>query len=172
VGYSTYFGGSFQVKFPDKETRDEVVDLVNCMADTRRVARDMSKLKDKLDKPIEWYGTDGEFYCGDSGGSYTTDDDSILNPNVPPGDQPGVYLQWIFVPNEKDSDVEATLEADNEENFYNYIEWLEYIIERILKPRGAVMNGSVQWYGDEREDIGTITVKNNILTEKQAEIVW
>lgn len=47
------------------------------------------------------------------------------------------------------------------EKTYDYVEQLEYLIEHFLKPRGYVVNGQVDWSGEESGDLGTIFVKDN-----------
>jgi hypothetical protein len=47
------------------------------------------------------------------------------------------------------------------EKFYNYVEWLEYLINVFLKPRGYVLEGCVRFFGEETEDMGYIEVKRN-----------
>ena len=65
------------------------------------------------------------------------------------------YCQWI--PNEEGT----ALEWDYGEKFYQYIEWLEYLVEAFFKPEGVKLNGTVQWQGEETGDVGKIVVKNN-----------
>ncbi len=37
------------------------------------------------------------------------------------------------------------------EKFYNYVEWLQYLIDKILAPRGYTLNGECQWFGENWE---------------------
>jgi hypothetical protein len=53
------------------------------------------------------------------------------------------------------------IEWDGGEKFYNYTEWLVYLINKILKPNGYVLNGVVQWQGEEVGDVGEIFVEDN-----------
>jgi hypothetical protein len=39
--------------------------------------------------------------------------------------------------------------------------WLKLVIEHYLAPRGCVLNGEVTWEGEDRDDSGTIFVKDN-----------
>lgn len=39
--------------------------------------------------------------------------------------------------------------------------WLRLLIEHYLAPRGYVLNGEITWEGEDREDSGTIFVKDN-----------
>lgn len=73
---------------------------------------------------------------------------------------PGLYCQWI--PN-KDG---TAIVYDGNEKFYDYVEWIEYLINKFLKPWGYVVNGEVYWQGDKVGDVGLITVKNNEVSAK------
>jgi len=72
---------------------------------------------------------------------------------------PGIWCQWV------PTDDGKFLEWDTGEKFYNYVEWLEYVIE-MLKPKGYVLNGEVRWRGEEFDDIGTIIVRDNDVSTK------
>lgn len=62
------------------------------------------------------------------------------------------------------------LEWDGNEKFYNYVEWLQYIITNVLAPRGYILSGSVTWQGEDNQDMGKIVVKDNKIKVKQAVI--
>jgi len=79
---------------------------------------------------------------------------------------PELYCQWV-----PGADG-ATLEWDGGEKFYAYVEWLEYLIEHFLAPWGHRVNGEVKWFGEDRDDIGAITVVDNVVTTKVATITW
>jgi len=66
---------------------------------------------------------------------------------------PSYYCQWV-VNNGK-------LQWDMNEKFYNYVEWLEYLIEHFLSPWNYKLKGTIKYSGEETTDFGTITVKNN-----------
>lgn len=69
--------------------------------------------------------------------------------------RPCVYCQWKPTPNG------AAIMWDMEEKFYGWLEWLEYIIQRHLKPWGYILNGAVIWRGENGDDSGIIYVKDN-----------
>ena len=145
MGYTTNFEGSFLI---DKPLDDETFNLINGLANTRRMKRG------GLD---EKYGVEGEFYIGD-------DEDNpkegvVLGHNTPPSTQPGLWLQWIVMSDRR------TIEWDGGEKFYDYVEWLQYIIDKILEPKGYVVNGEVFYSGEEVRDNGTIVVKDNIVVK-------
>ena len=100
--------------------------------------------------------------------------------------QPSLWCQWVpisdsFEPHRMmdGPDQEADAPAyypyfgwDGGEKFYNYVEWLEYIVSRFLKPWGYALNGEVTWQGEERADIGKIVVENNQISTKAGRIEW
>lgn len=71
---------------------------------------------------------------------------------------PNGYNQWVPT---KDG---RHLEWDGEEKFYNYIEWLEWLISDFFRPKGIELNGSIDWRGEDHEDAGTIQVIKNHMT--------
>jgi len=145
MGYTTYFDGHFTI---DKPVDFETAILLRGLANTRRVARD-----------IEGYGVEGEFYVG---GDWV----GVINSNTPPKSQPGLYCQWILLADNQ------TIEWDENEKFYDYVEWITYIIEKILKPRGYVVYGEVYWDGEFSDDKGVIIIQDNIITIKHGTIVY
>lgn len=79
----------------------------------------------------------------------------IINYNEPYGTQPGLWCQWIVL--------EQSLIWDGGEKFYNYREWLEYLIAEFFIPWGYALNGQITFQGEDRDDCGYIRVQNNIL---------
>lgn len=68
---------------------------------------------------------------------------------------PSFYCQWV--PNDDGTE----LQWDGGEKFYEYVEWLEYLIKHFIEPWGRKLNGSVDWRGEEWDDAGTIIVTDN-----------
>jgi hypothetical protein len=77
------------------------------------------------------------------------------------GKHPNGYLQWV--PNvELDSIV-----WDGNEKFYDYIEWMEWII-CFMETLGIDTNGIIHWGGEDPYDIGVITIEDGKLTVVRA----
>ena len=152
MGYTTDFEGSVKTNKPvDKKT----FDLINNLANTRRMKR--------AGLPVK-YGVDGEFYCVDDY-NWLESKDSVkegilVDHNIPPCTQPGLWLQWVM------KDDRQTIEWDGGEKFYAYVEWMKYIIDKILAPKGYVVNGTICWSGEEVCDNGKLIVKNNKVSMK------
>jgi len=169
MGYSTELFGFFEVK-PHLSQEHRV--YLQKFADVRHMQRDVSKISNSSDHertdaglPL---GHEGEYYVGEVTSIDWTyrDDESVVNVNQPPATQPGLWCQWV------PSEDGTIIEWDGVEKFYNYVEWLEYIIEHFLKPWGYKLNGSVEWQGEDRDDIGQINVVDNVVETLMGSIVY
>lgn len=78
-------------------------------------------------------------------------------PNRAPSTQPGLWCQWIINEN-------GDLAWDEGEKFYEYEEWLVYLIDNFFAPSGYICNGDIEFQGEDMEDFGTIHVENNVVT--------
>jgi hypothetical protein len=135
--------------------------------------------------PIAIYGRDGEYFAlddGDFGQGGHNVDKSIIDYNTAPGQtpyngtgdfekiyklnqkkekegtcQPGLWCQWII-----EGDGEA-LVWDGGEKFYNYVEWLKYLIAHFFSKWGVLLNGTIHWTGEDSTDMGQIVVENNVV---------
>lgn len=159
MGYSTDFYGS--VTF-NKPITEELKNYINKFGETRRMKRDVEKIKKTFP---DWekncfngnLGVDGEYFVGGNGFMGQDRDDSIVDYNYPPETQPGLWCQWMI-------DDDGNLVWDGGEKFYEYGEWLTYLIENFLAPSGYVCNGEIEFQGEDMDDFGTIHVKDNVVT--------
>lgn len=159
MGYSTDLFGTLRLN------RQLTVDEKNYLekfAQTRRMARDVAPK----------YGEEGEFYVEGGGFMGQDHEDNVIDHNRPPKTQPGLWCQWV--PTEDGRGIEW----DGNEKFYDYVEWLEYLINSVFPYITAdgdeplVLNGEIEWYGEDREDIGKIIVENNVVTAKEGRISY
>lgn len=74
---------------------------------------------------------------------------------------PDSYLQW------EPTDDGTGLQWNYGEKFYDYIHWLRWLIKHYFKPHDIVLNGQIQWQGEEIGDCGIIKVINNKVTTKK-----
>ena len=153
MGYTTDFEGSFNIT-PVLSQKDN--EFLTKFSETRRMARNVGPE----------YGIEGEFYVDGTGWAGQDSDTTVINYNKPPSTQPGLWCQWV------PTDDGSELVWDGGEKFYNYVEWLDYLIDKILAPRGYTLNGECQWFGEERDDVGVIIVKNNIVTTKVGKLTY
>lgn len=72
---------------------------------------------------------------------------------------PGKWCQWV------PTDDGEAIEWDGNEKFYNYEDWLQYLIENFLTPWGCTLSGTIVYRGDSSEDCGTITVSDGVVTK-------
>lgn len=150
MGYTTDFSG--KLKFNKQLSLDDHIFLTK-FANTRRMARNVDAK----------YGVEGEFYVDGTGMMGQGNDDNIIDHNRHPRTQPGLWCQWV--PTEDG----WYLEWDGNEKFYDYVEWLQYLISKVLEPRGYVLNGEIDWSGEEDDDQGTIVVLNNEVSTRASD---
>jgi hypothetical protein len=159
MGYTTVFSGEFRL---DKPLTPEHCAYLAAFNRTRRVQRN-AEAAEKLPDPVRIaaglpIGEQGGFFVGstnDYGQGRTPD---ITDYNSAPAGQSGLWCKWM--PNDEGT----AIEWDQGEKFYDYVEWIEYLIEKFLKPWGYVLNGTVEWSGEKREDLGKIVVADNVVT--------
>jgi hypothetical protein len=182
MGYTTDFFGILTLS---RTATNEEVDYINKISGTRRMKRDVKKLfrlyDGKHGNPFaktreEIYGNEGEYFVGGQGSYGQENDKSVIDHNLPPGQnnwscnvengQPGLWCQWIL------SSDGTTLEWDGGEKFYNYVEWLQYLIKHFFEPWGIKLIGEITWNGEDREDIGKIVVDENNVTVLNGKITF
>jgi len=139
--------------------KPEHASYLNAFAETRRMRRDPAKAGQLPDPhrlavglPI---GDEGAYFTGGTGDFGQGHDASVLDGNRPPRGQPGFWCQWV--PDEHGT----AIQWNGAERFYHYVEWLEYLTVHFLGPWGYVLNGQVQWQGEDAEDRGTISMQDN-----------
>ena len=164
MGYSTDFVGGF--KFNKPLTAPQVAYLKK-FNETRRVKRNpltAERLGDPIREAVGLpVGDSGGYFTGGLGDFGQDHDGSILDGNSPPVGQPGLWCQWT------PSDDGTVLSWDGGEKFYNYVEWLKYIIEHFLTPWGVTITGVVRWRGEEFSDTGSIVVTDNVVDVQDGE---
>ena len=148
MGYTTEFRGKLNL---NKELDADTFAIIKGLNETRRMKR-------KVDAK---YGMEGEFYFEGSGYCGQGDEPNIINHNEPPKTQPGLWCHWMSTPDKK------AIEWDGGEKFYDYVEWLEYLIERVLGPKGYTLTGKLKFQGEEMDDRGLIVVVDNKIQVKK-----
>jgi len=162
MGYHTDFSGEFSVT---PGLKPEHKTYLEHFSRSRRVKRNPKLTKDieesnkntiRLDAGLP-LGKDSGYYVDiENFGQNQTND--ITDYNTPPAGQPELWCQWI--PTEDGT----AIEWDQGENFYNYVDWIEYLIKHFLEPWGYKLNGKVKWIGSNTDDFGTISIKDNAVT--------
>lgn len=166
MGYTTDFGGQFYL---DKPLTQPQIDYLNKFADTRRMERDpalAATLPDPLREAVGLQvGRFGAYFTGGTGYAGQDDDISVINHNSHKG-QPSLWNHWVPSADGK------FIVWDSGEKFYEYVEWIEFIIDNFLKPWGYKLNGKVDWYGEDYDDRGRIVVTDNVVKTLYARIIY
>jgi hypothetical protein len=92
-----------------------------------------------------------------------------------PKDMPGIWCQWVPEQSRYEGRDEMPWDSlvwDGGEKFYEYDQWLVYLIDHFLKPNGHTLNGDVTWSGEESGDLGMLSVRDNVLTVKNAKVTY
>lgn len=167
MGYTTYFEGSLEF---DREVTPQMKEYINRFSSTRRMPRDVEKIKEIYPNWRELcffgeLGNKGEYFAPISNDFGQERDDSIIDYNgYDESIQPGLWCCWII--NDDDE-----LVWDGSEKFYNYVEWLEYMINNFFNPAGYMLNGEIEWQGEDSSDRGVIVVEDNIITTRNLEAI-
>lgn len=151
MGYHTKFKGSFKLNRPLEPLHHEYLER---FAETRRMKRGFGSghvpgLHNDVGLPV---GFEGEFFVGGTGYRGQNHDIGVTDYNHPPSDQPGLWCQWVP---SKDG---TAIVWDGGEKFYDYVEWLEYLMGNFLVPWGYTLHGTVKWQGEDGNDAGLISV--------------
>ena len=149
--------------------------------------------KDKTNAD-EVYGFKGEYFAKDDNDMGQSGDVSVIDFNASSGEvawgefegdlnrwakrdemqkainadiikQPGLWCQWELQD-------DTTLAWDGNEKFYNYIEWLQYLIVHFFKPWGINLNGECFWQGDDNSDMGKIEIIDNVINIYETEVEY
>lgn len=156
MGYTTTFDGTFH---SNKRLLDSEVLYLFEFSRTRRMKRNPAILQSIPDPARTAVGLPvGEEGCYFVNQKWDEDSEvSVVNYNRPPKTQPGLWCQWI------PTDDGGGIKWNGTEKFYDYVEWLQYIINNFLEPWGYVLRGEVNWQGEREEDIGMIFIENNVI---------
>lgn len=193
MGYTTDFEGELTLSKPlSKEQFDYINKLCQTRRMKRDVNKLMKMYDGKhgypgtskeTNTPEEIYGNEGEYFVGGGGFAGQDHDKSVIDNNTPPGQlgykdgdfntrlnenqrrteagecQPGLWCQWVV-----EGDYEQVLQWNGGEKFYNYVEWLKYLINHFFSKWDVKLNGEIKWFGEDRNDIGQILVVDNVVT--------
>ena len=153
MGYTTDFAGQFTVTPPLRKNHQLYLEA---FSDTRHMRRDPELIEDLPDE-VRWnvglpVGLNGDYFVADPRGHIGVDRNAGDH-NNPPDGVPGLWCQWT--PTEHGDGIEW----NGSEKFYDYTEWLRYLVEHFLTPWGYSLDGTVSYAGEEPEDTGVIYAK-------------
>lgn len=179
MGYTTRFAGEIHFDHP---VSAELKKYINSFAKTRHVRCDTSMIQRLFPEwqKYSWKGQlgfEGEYFIGprieinrpviDSEETFYRWKDEInkangiIDDNVPPRGVPGLWCNWII-------DENGSLCWSRGEKFYNYEEWLVYLIDRFFAPKGYLLDGKLLYSGEREDDMGYIFVRNNVVRKVNA----
>ena len=200
MGYTTDFDGSFKLSRPaTAEEMSYINRIASTRRMQRDVTKLMELYKGQHGNPFakdktnadEVYGFRGEYFAKDDGDMGQSNDGSVIDHNAASGEiawkdydgdwakreelqnainadiikQPGLWCQWQL-------DDETTLSWDGSEKFYNYIEWLQYLIAHFFEPWGIKLNGECFWQGEDNSDMGKIEIIDNVINIYETEVEY
>lgn len=156
MGYNTTFKGHIEVNPPLNEKE---IDYLTKFSNSRRMKRD-----------------NGPYFVDGSNGAEQYYDNDIIDVNNPPEGQPGLWCQWV------PSTDGSHLKWNGVENFYNSVQWMEYLIAHFIGDNpiakkksapdfdfleGHTLNGEIKAKGEETNDRWTLYVIENIISVVQ-----
>ncbi len=159
MGYHTEFRGEFRVTPALSRAHREYLSAFSEIRHMRRDATCLEGVPDPLRQAVGLpVGVDGAYFIGprkrDRAGC---NDPTVLDHSCPPSGQPGLWCKWTPSPDGR------ALYWDGSEKFYNYVEWLEYLSNHFLRPWGYVLDGDVEWCGEDEFDYGVVRVSSGVI---------
>jgi hypothetical protein len=184
VGYTTSFSGKVTVTPPLSAAE---ASFLRRYAHTRHCAHQpgpYTAATPPTQAEIEQYGRQRAELtfsdCPRPGSSCGRNGDSV----------PGLWCQWVPGGYDSETDTYGIIKWDGGEKFYDYVEWMKFIIQHFfmpgawalsgtgpavpggaatsLDPAGHVLNGVIEWQGEEGSDAGRIVVKDNAVMTQVA----
>lgn len=162
MGYTTWFEGGLT---PNKPFKKEFVNYINAFSEKWHEPRDVEIIK-RSDPDWAKHCLDGNL--GPYGMYYVGSfDEGVIDRSAAKGYTcPGYRCDWCI------NEETGVVEWDGGEKFYQYTDWLIYLIENFFEPAGYILNGEFIWIGEDSEDRGKISVVNNKVSEFLGEIVY
>ena len=162
MGYTTWFEGELT---PNKPFKKEFINYINAFSEKRHEPRDVEIIK-RSDPDWAKHCLDGNL--GPYGMYYVGSfDEGVIDRSAAKGYTcPGYWCFWCI------NEETGVVEWDGGEKFYQYTDWLIYLIENFFEPAGYILNGEFIWIGEDSDDRGKISVVNNKVSEFLGEIVY
>jgi hypothetical protein len=161
MGYDTYFHGEISISPPLLPEHEAYLKAFlqrdHWSLDTNLIASEEDSLRSAVGLGL---GISGEFYTGD---------DSVYETHArlpgTPITQPSARTDWrVFSP-----DHLGMRESTRTEG---YVLWLKYLMQNFFIPWGYVLDGMIEWDGDDPGDKGMIHVNQNKAEVEVAELTW
>ena len=162
MGYTTWFEGELT---PNKPFKKEFINYINAFSEKWHEPRDVEIIK-RSDPDWAKHCLDGNL--GPYGMYYVGNfDEGVIDRSLAKSYTcPGYWCNWCI------NEETGVVEWNGGEKFYQYTDWLIYLIENFFEPAGYILNGEFIWIGEDSEDRGKISVVNNKVSEFLGEIVY
>ncbi|QSO48410.1 hypothetical protein [Alicyclobacillus mengziensis] len=144
MGYNIYYEGTVNI---DKPLDEETCRIIRGLGETRRMIWDTDKLEQDGIARKEDIGYFGEFFFGfpdvKPKKQRELEERYVIDHNCPPPGQPALWGVWTVT-----EDREALVWNRNEKSYCGH-EWLQYLVKRVLAPRGYCTSGIVNWFTED-----------------------
>lgn len=165
MGYTTDFDGEWKVEPPLKPDHRAYLKQFSVSRRMKRDPKATERLEDSLRVAVGLpVGVEGGYYVGPAGDNgqggmfrprrTPEDRGGILDSNSPPEGQPGLWCKWT--PNQDGT----AYHWSGAEKFYDYVEWMQYLLDHFLTPWGYKLSGRVDWQGEDEPDKGFMVIYN------------
>jgi len=161
MGYTTNFEGEFTF---NKQVDKELEKYVNNFARTRHMLYNTEWIKKELPfwRAFTFDGNLGKNGCLIADENHVFDvwpneNEKWVKDVNDSGDCPSLWANWKIENN--------TLVWNGAEKFYSYVEWLEFYITNFFEPNDLKLSGVVYFYGEDREDCGSIIIDENFVKQ-------
>lgn len=121
----------------------QVVQLINALGTSDRLARDVSQIGVQ-------FGIEGEFYTQDEVAS-------VLAPARPPSTQPSTAMDWYV-----SEDGLHLCHRNDADTLLHVDKWLHYLIVRVLQPNGITISGEMTFEQGSAESIKLVVQANSV----------
>lgn len=169
MSYRTEFHGAFAITPVLKPVHAE---YLRKFAEIRHMQWDTAAIQEAPDPVrkaagIRSVGNQGAFFVGfDSDLDALSRLAGVADINAPAKGVPGLKCMWC------PSFDGTALVWDGNDNFYDYVEWLDYLIETFFDAWGYKLNGQVFWDGQDTMDLGRLVVTNNSIDVQHGVVTY
>jgi hypothetical protein len=167
MGYSTNFTGQFDLEKPLAVEHYSYLKRFAKIRHMRWLDEKVEHMADPTRTAVGLpAGFEGMYLTNDlvmeeSYGHHYPHNSAIIDYNREPAGVPGLWLQWVPTEDWK------AIEWDGGEKFYDYVSWVKFLVAHFLVPWGYVLNGRVEWQGEDPDDRGAIIVENNVVMAQE-----
>jgi hypothetical protein len=167
MGYYTDFAGEFII---EPKLTPEHLAYLQAFTGTRRMKRDKTMVAFLGNDPVRTaaglpIGEQGGFYVAGTGHAGQGHDVSVIDSNRPPESQPSLWCSFEF-------DNEGLHMTAQDGKNYDYVTWVEYMLQKFFIPWGYKLDGSITWRGEDSEDLGMMEIIDNKFNTYQGSIVY